>query len=437
MKKLLLAVAVLFSVQLGAQNIEKEQAKAQSSVEKAKAATMDEKKAAKPATWIKLSDTYMKAYNMPKKDVYTGISYDEVRMYLTQEVLGQEQVVLEGKPYVVETYSDKQIYFDQNGMVSAILVTKPRLEGDILGMAADALRKAKELSEPGSSNEKKVDGKINVVALNYFNDALAYNLIGDYKKATYGLGQSADLYELAGRVDTVAIYYTGITASAAGDNDRAVKYFGKCLDLGYDLNGDLYSFVADAYRAMEDYDNCKKVLSAGFAKYPTNQGILVSLINAYLDSNDDPKKVLEFIHMAQANEPGNPTLFYAEGNVWRGLNEYDKAIECYEKSLSIDPDFVYGYFSIGDLLYSQALELQDKASLEMDDTKYRAMMDEFDSILKNAIVPFEKAYTVTDDAEIQVVIAEFLKNIYFRFRDKGEEYQQAYDKYNAIVENGK
>ena len=32
-----------------------------------------------------------------------------------------------------------------------------------------------------------------------------------------------------------------------------------------------------------------------------------------------------------------------------------------------------------------------------------------------------------------MAIAEYLKNIFFRFRDKGETYQAAYDKYNSFV----
>ena len=180
----------------------------------------------------------------------------------------------------------------------------------------------------------------------------------------------------------------------------------------------------------------KDVLERGFAKYPTNQAILVSLINAYMDTNDDPTKVLDLIKKAQLNEPGNPTLYYAEGNVWRGLDSADMAIECYEKSLSIDPDFVYGYFSIGDVLYNEALKIQDKASLEMDNAKYEAMMVQFDKVLRNAIVPFEKAFEVTDDNEIKIVVAEFLKNIYFRFRDSGEQYKVKYDHYKAICDNG-
>jgi len=62
-----------------------------------------------------------------------------------------------------------------------------------------------------------------------------------------------------------------------------------------------------------------------------------------------------------------------------------------------------------------------------------ALIKEFEESLEAAIEPFEKSFVITDDPQIKQAIAEYLKNIYFRFRDKSEEYKASYEKYNNYL----
>ena len=65
-----------------------------------------------------------------------------------------------------------------------------------------------------------------------------------------------------------------------------------------------------------------------------------------------------------------------------------------------------------------------------------AIIEEFEAALMNAIDPFEKAFSITKDNQIKVSIAEYLKNIYYRFREKDPKFEEGYNKYSTIVENG-
>ena len=105
----------------------------------------------------------------------------------------------------------------------------------------------------------------------------------------------------------------------------------------------------------------------------------------------------------------------------------------FEKSTAIDPTYIYGVLNIGILYYDKAVEISEKASQEMDDAKYNVLLGELNSYLEKAISPFERSFNLTDDQEIKMAVADYLKNIYFRFRDKGADYQTAYDKYNNFV----
>lgn len=125
-----------------------------------------------------------------------------------------------------------------------------------------------------------------------------------------------------------------------------------------------------------------------------------------------------------------------EGNIYTELGEYDKAVASYEECAKVNPDYEFGYVGEGVMFYNRALELQEKAQAELDDTKYAELSKEFETSLRNCIEPFEKAYAISKDNGTKVGIAEYLKNACYRFRDEDPKYQAAYDKYSAVVNSG-
>ena len=168
--------------------------------------------------------------------------------------------------------------------------------------------------------------------------------------------------------------------------------------------------------------------------YPQSQGILIGLINLYRERGDDPQKLFDLLHQAQANEPGNASLFYVEGDIYKQMGETDKAVEMYNKSSQVDPKYVFGYLGIGMMYYEQAIAIQEKANEEFDDAKYMALVADMETALANAIEPFETAFEKSGDVQIKVAVAEYLKNIYFRLRDKDASYPEKNEKYKSYFE---
>ena len=104
----------------------------------------------------------------------------------------------------------------------------------------------------------------------------------------------------------------------------------------------------------------------------------------------------------------------------------------FQKSVEVDPNYVYGPFSIGSMYYDDAVELQNKANEELDDAKYMVLVEQFDATLKSAIEPFEQAFKIAQDPEVKSIVAEYLKNIYFRYRDDDPKYLEMYKMYDAF-----
>ncbi len=430
-------MTVLLSVQLADAQVKAPEA-AKKAVDAAEAASKDAKKATKVATWLKLATAYMDAYNAPKGSAWLGASKQELQLVMgNDKPVSSENVVLAGDPVVKEVYAEKELYFNQNGQLILIRVTKP-VYADALDKAFEAYKKAYEV-DVKKSKVKDITNGLDLLTQNYLDDGMNCYMFEDYAAASKLFGKAAEVSaaQPLNKVDTVALYNAGFTAWMVKDYPRAEEFFNKCLDINYYYEGgEVFAKLSDIYNNTDRKDKAREVLELGFTKFPQSQSILIGLINYYLESKQSPDRLFELIAEAKKNEPNNASLYYVEGNIYNELGQKDKAVEAYYKCAEINPEYEYGFIGAGILYYNQAIEIQDKAAAELDNAKYEALVEEFEKALLNALEPFEKAFAISKDDSIRVNIAEYLKNIYYRFSTKGADYEAGYNKYNEIVKTG-
>ncbi len=436
MRKVFISLVLLmFVAQINAQT--KASVDAAKVLDKAKLEVENPKKASNPASWVKLGTAYADCYDAPIQGLWQGASQMEAKMLLKdQQIISSAQEEINGNVYNVDQYEDKAIYYDANGTLVAWVVKAPAVKDvDVLAESFKAFCKANELDAKGSQ-KKVLTESLKALQGRYINEAMSCYSIGNNKSASENFEASLAVssHPLLNIVDSTIMYYTAVTAAAAGDRERAIKWLTECTKIGFDQDGDVYAALSDNYKQSGDTVKSKEILSIGFTKYPTNQGILVSLINLYMETNEEPSKLFEVLKVAQGNEPNNPSLYYAEGNIHLKLNDKESAIKAYQKSQEIDPNYFWGYFSEGKTYYDWAVEIQEQANMESDDNKYMALLEQLDNTLMSAIKPLEKAFSIEEDAELKAYVAELLKNVFFRFREKGEEYKTGYEKYNGFLQ---
>ena len=429
MKKILLALAMFAAIQVADAQV-KSAADVKKSVEAAEAATQNVKKAVKTATWLKLGQEYVKAYDAPTGNILPGSNKTELTLMMgSEKPVSSEEVTVNNEKYTKDVYADKNLYFNQNGQLVIIEVTKPVYE-DALERAVKAYQKAYELDEK-HAKDKDVAAAFDYIGQKYVSEAFNKYTFGDVATASKLFEKAADVEALAplSKIDTSVIYNAGFTAMAAKDNERALKFFKRCYDLGYYYEGgEVFARLAEV-----DTLNTKKYLEEGFSKFPQSQSILIGLINYYLKNNEDTETLFGLLDKAKANEPNNASLFYVEGNIRAQLGQIDKAVVAYEECAKINPEYEYGYIGEGTMFYNRAIELQTKAQEEIDDAKYMALVKEFEESLKSCIAPFEKAFEITKDVNIKAGIASYLKNAFYRFREESAENQTKYEKYAEIA----
>ena len=434
MKRILIALAVLLSVQVADAQVKALDA-AKKAVETADAAAKNEKKATKVATWLNLAKAYMQAYEAPTGNVIVNSPRMQVQMMMGNEKpSSSESVVIDGINFKKEVYSNKNLYFDEMDMLRIVEVTKP-VYADPLANALEAYSKAYEV-DAKKTKEKDIKDGIAKIAQKYFDDGMNQYSIGDFAKSGELLGKAAEASKTApfSTVDSTALYNAGYVYWAAQDFKAAQKYFEECLAIGYYYdNGEVYAKLGDIHMNLDNAAKGVAVLEEGFVKFPHSQSILIGLINYYLKSGENADRLFELIGEAKRNEPNNVSLYYVEGNIHKQLGNFEKARAAYQESTKVDPNYDFGYHGEGALLYDRAVQLSEEASNELDDNKYAALVKEYEAVLLEAIVPFEKAFEVSAAADVKMNCAEYLKNIYYRFSSVEDKYMEGYKKYNDYV----
>ena len=434
MKRILIALAVLLAVQVADAQVKSPEA-AKKAVLAAEEASQNPKKNTKVATWLKLATSYMDAYDAPVGNVLVNSPRVQLQMMMGNEKpTAVEEVVVDGMPFKKEVYSNKNLYFDGTDVLRIVEVTVPVFEDPLAGALA-AYAKAYEV-DVKKSKEKDIVAGIQSIQQKYFNDGMNQYSLGDYKKAGELIVKAAAAAETAPNsvVDTTALYNAGYIYWASKDFETAKNLFEKCLANNYYYeNGEVYAKLGDVYFNLGDKAKGVETLETGFVKFPQSQSILIGLINYYLESGENTDRLFELIGQAKQNEPNNVSLYYVEGNIHKQLGDFDKALAAYKECATVDPNYDFGYHGQGALLYDKAVELSEKAQNELDDAKYQALVKEYEQVLLDAIEPFEKAFEVSQNIQVKLNAAEYLKNIYYRFSSVEDKYMEGYKKYNEYV----
>ena len=434
MKRILVVLALVVSMQVSNAQVKSVSA-AKSAVESAQKASEDAKKATKCATWMKLGQTLVDAYDAPKGDGWIGASKQELQLVMgSVKPLSEEQVEINGQQMTKDVYDTKNYYFSDSGVLQIIEVTSP-IYPDALDRAVAAFKKAAELDSKGQKTEEIQKNLENIVS-KYNDEAYAAYSFGKFSDASvfFEKAAKASMALPSMKVSGEAFYNAGFTANAAGELDRAKEMFETAIANGYEgESGDCYAKIADILSSQGKKEESKDVLEAAFVKYPQSQSILIGLINYYNSTEGDPSRLFELINMAKKNEPNNAALYYVEGNIHKQLGEEAAALEAYDKCAQVNPKYPFGEFGKGVLYYEKALSFQEQASSEMDDAKWNELSKQFEEALKSCIPPFEKAFEISDDDEIKSTFAEYLKNACFRFRTESQEYADKYEKYSKFA----
>lgn len=378
----------------------------------------NEKKTASPKFWLSRAELMMDIFDLHREFLNQGTQAAHVKLIYGEPNETKQWEGDDGAQYEEYVYEKVKIIFKNGGLDSfeetMVLYDNP------LDEAFKSLEKAEELDTEGKSTKDltedymKLKSQYERLAIEKF---FKENYEGSYHDfaAVYDINQKPPM---EGAVDTMLLYYTGMAASRANKIDESIKFYELAKENDCP-EADLYVFLKQKYFQVGDTAKGIATLEEGFKKHPDNQSVLIELINYYL-MNNRGEEALEYLKIAQEDDPTNLSFIFAEATLYDKLGETDKALETYNRCIEIDPDYFNAYYNIGVMYYNKAVEMYKEADKIGTPKEYGEAKDAADEVLAKALPYMEDANRI-DPEEVSTL--ETLKTLYYRMgmNDKYEE----------------
>ncbi len=255
-------------------------------------------------------------------------------------------------------------------------------------------------------------------------------------------------------LDTAVIYNTALACYNGELYEKSIPYFQKTAELDNEKGGDMYYYIATAYKNMGNTDKFLETLEAGIVKFPnSNNNLLIEMVNYYLNAGDS-KKALIFLDKAIEKDPKNHTFYFAKGTLYdkyyttydsialankadaakfnenktKSAEAYQNAIDSYKKSIELDETYLNSAFNLGVLIYNNGVAIEVLAQdIPPKETKrYDEEMAKAKVKYTESLPYLEKAFEI-DKKEPAVLQA--LSTIYVKLQmyDKSKEIKALLD----------
>lgn len=267
-------------------------------------------------------------------------------------------------------------------------VTFANVPDDAVEQAIAAYNKGYTVSNKFDADiEESVNQKaalIDMAAVTSFNEK-------KYSDAMEAYDMRAQLFTAINKVDSIAIFYAGVSAENNKDFGKAAEYYKKAADIGYKVP-EIYKMVANA-----------------------------------LIQDKRTQEATEYLAKAIEKSPNDKELYYAIGTFYMEAGENQKATDALRKAVEIDPKYWDAQYQLGAHLQSIGAELRNKANaLPLNDPNFNKLIAESDEYFKQAVVPLE-AYIAGNPNDKQVLL--ILSQVYRSLKntEKAAEYKKRAD----------
>lgn len=325
-------------------------------------------------------------------------------------------------------------YFAKGRLCQAVFKSdNPKFKSlcpDPLDEAYAAYQKALELDPKGGVKKRIITGMIyNSLALDLYSQGGSQFEAKDYAGALKSFENQIKITEsdmYVGATDTGMYYNAGLAAMNSGKYDDAVKLFTKCTELKY-MGITPYYQISQSYVEMGDTTKAEALLKSLPDKFPGDKNVTLQLIDLYIKAGKN-EEALKYLEQAKKDDPGNSSLWFAEGIIYLNQNKFDPAIADLTKSVELKPDLYDSEYGLGAAYINKASDMFTKANDIMDVDKYNVAIQEAMGVFAKALPYMEKANQLKPD---DVYALRSLKELYYRLK-MTDKYNEVKAKLDAI-----
>lgn len=389
------------------------------------------KKNIQPKVWIKRGELMSQNFWVDLEQISGGMPSFQLKLFY-KEPLKESKEEINGETFDVMQYERMHYYFLNGGLVKwkriKSVVENPLDEAYSSYLKAIELDKDNKLSETIREDLIKLNEQYEQLGLNEYYLDNKKDALNAFEKVL----EINRLSVMKGRIDTTMIQYSAAISRELGDHKKSIEYYKEFLKIKKVPH--TFSLLKEEYLILGDTINAVKTMEEAFAVFPDTSDVIIDLIDLKIKTNKIDEG-LAVIDKAISSNPSDSRFFYYKGRLYsRGIkdNWVDKALEAYNKSIELDPQFSYPYFDAGFIHFLVGQEYFKKAGEETNSALREALNKEGTASYNKAIPMFSKAVELNEIDKTKadrIVLRESydnLKRIYYKL--------QMMDKYNEVNE---
>lgn len=285
---------------------------------------------------------------------------------------------------------------------------------DALDTSMESFAKCMEDQSFVEANAMDIIMRLPALQTGYYQKGADNYNTKNYKNAAESFMNAFGISMMMQSPDTISLLYAAQAYKHDDNLDTALICYETLKGIGYD-KADLYKSLVELYNKKGDTEKANAALVDGIAKYPNDGNLIIARVNNLLKEGKGSEAIGDLEKLV-AMDPNNYTCLFALGNIYgneenKDLYNPEKAVEYYEKTLQVNPNYTDATYDLGALYVAQASKLQNEANnLPLDATKeYEAKMKEVEALLQKALPYIKSVYEAqpNDDA-----VRKVLRNIY-------------------------
>ena len=258
----------------------------------------------------------------------------------------------------------------------------------------------------------------NVMNTYYTKGADNYNT-GKFAEAAPMFKKAYDIAKSMGSPDAnEMLNFAATSALRAEDYNTALEYFTEVKNNGAD-NVEIYKHLAACYNGLGNADQAMAMINAGLEKNPSDAGLILEKVNAYLKEGRGAEAVADLVKL-QELDPENAQLLFVLGTIYGDENnkdvyDTDKARQYYEQALAINPGYYDATYNIGVLYTTMANKYIEQANeitgfSKAEQEQYNSLIEQGNELLRTGLPYLKQAY----DAQPSDDVKNVLRSIYVK-----------------------
>ena len=275
-------------------------------------------------------------------------------------------------------------------------------KADELAQQPDAKGKVKNKYRSSMANALKSErGNLINGGIYYFNqnteatNKKALEMFGTYVDMADSPMMEKENYAVNDTNLSLIAYYASLAALRVNDYNNVQKYAQVAMN--DKENGETAAeLLIESYKQLKQNDKYVKAIQESIAKYPTNTTFFANLVD-YYTNNNQLDEAMSYTDRMIAQNPDNYFYPYVKGYLYTNEKDYDNAIECYKKAVSLKDDFADAYSRLGLIYVIKAQDFSAEATTDVNDPKYTDDQQTLRSFFEAARPYLEKCRQLSPD----------------------------------------